>query len=228
MEKNITILKNLEILFVEDDTLMLEHTKKTLDIFFKEVYTCETINSAKEIYYERRPDIILCDIKLEDENGLDFVKYVREKDYKTPIIMLTSHNDSSYILQAANLGIDGYILKPLSLDKILEVFLKAIERIPYLNSTINISNSLKYSFFDKQLYYNDTLVELGEKENKLFEFFVKNVNKTLSKEEIIYYIWPLEEVTESAFKNLLSRLRAKLVDDIIHTVKNKGWVIKVD
>jgi DNA-binding response OmpR family regulator len=228
MKQNITILKALTILFIEDDEVMLENTSSILEIFFKDVYTATNIDDAKELYESNKPDFILSDIKLKDENGLEFVKFVRKSDYTTPIVIISSYSNQEYLMEAANIGIDGYLIKPLQLNNITDTLLKATKRIPYIDAQITLSPNLKYDYFKKELTYDEKRVELGEKEHQLFEFFINNANKTLSKQEIVYHIWPLEEVTDSAFKNLISRLRAKIGQDVIHTVKGKGWILYID
>lgn len=228
MKQNITILKELSILFIEDDEVMLENTSSILEIFFKNVYTATNIDDAKEIYLSKKPDFILSDIKLKDENGLEFVKYVRQNDYTIPIVIISSYSNQEYLMEAANIGIDGYLIKPLQLNNITDTLLKATKRIPYIDAKIILSPKLQYDYFKKELTYDANIVNLGERENQLFEFFIDNANKTLSKKEIIYHVWPLEDVTDSAFKNLISRLRAKIGQDVIHTVKGKGWILYID
>lgn len=228
MKDNIALLKHLTILFIEDDDVMFENTSSILQIFFKEVFAAQNVSNAKELYEIHSPDFILSDIKLGNENGLDFARYIRQKDYKTPIVMITAYSNQDYLLEAANIGIDGYIIKPLELNNITDTLLKATKRIPHIKSKINLSSKLKYDYFKKELTYNDKIVELGKKETTLFEFFIDNANKTISKKEIIYHVWPIEDISDSAFKNLLSRLRSKIGHNVIHTIKGKGWILYID
>jgi DNA-binding response OmpR family regulator len=223
MQKNLLFLKDLSILFVEDDPIMLEQTHNTLNIFFKNVYTATNIQSAYSLYENNIPDIILSDIQLLDGTGLELVATIRKKDYKTPIILLTSFSNNEYLFQAVNLGIDGYIIKPLKLDNLLEAFFKALKREEKHNLVVKLADDIYYHFSTKDLLKIGSIIPLGAKEQQLLRLFVENSGKTLSKEEISYYLWPLEDVTDSALKNLLNRLRQKIGTDMISTIKGNGW-----
>lgn len=226
MQENLLFLKDLSILFVEDDPIMLGQTHNTLNIFFKKVYTATNIQSAYSLYENNRPDIILSDIQLLDGTGLELVTTIRKKDYKTPIILLTSYSDNEYLFQAANLGIDGYIIKPLKLDNLLEAFFKALRREEKHTLIVKLTDDTHYDFSTKELLKNGSIIPLGAKEHQLLRLFIENSGKTLSKEDISYHLWPLEDVTDSALKNLLNRLRQKIGTDMIATIKGNGWRLK--
>ena len=82
------ILKNLNILYIEDEKNIRLNIKKTLELFCENVFDAENILNAKEILTKQRIDIIISDINLPDMSGIDFVKEIRIKDKTIPIILL--------------------------------------------------------------------------------------------------------------------------------------------
>ena len=76
---DLTILQNFNVLYLEDDENLLKHTKSILEDFVNNIYTAKTSSEALDILLHRRIDVIICDILLKDENGIDFLKYIKSK-----------------------------------------------------------------------------------------------------------------------------------------------------
>ena len=72
MDRNLNILNEFNILYIEDDKSLLTHTKDILDDFAKEVYAVRSSAQALEILEYHKIDVIISDILLENENGIDF------------------------------------------------------------------------------------------------------------------------------------------------------------
>lgn len=203
--------------------IIQKQTSDMLKIFFGDVLTATNGKDALEVFRNKSVDIILTDIKMPMMSGLELTQKIRAMDNMIPIILLSSFGDQSTLLEAANCGIDGYILKPIELDNLLDTFDKVLQRKKTKRKYFTFTNGLLYNILTDELYKDNTLVDLGKKERMLLKLFIDNFDKTLSKEEIIYTIWELQDVTESALKNLLNRLRTKLGFDIIISVKGSGW-----
>jgi len=217
------ILKKYTILFAEDDATMRKATTDMLHIFFREVYTAKDGKEALEYYEDERPDLILSDIKMPIMDGLSLVQTIRQNDFTIPIILLTSYSDQKTLLEAANAGIDGYILKPIALEIMLETFAKVISKISPKKEVISFDNGMLYNTMSEELYKNGNIIPLGAKEQKILKLFIANKEQVVYKEQIISHIWGIEDVTDSALKNLLNRLRLKLGSDTIVSVKGIGW-----
>ena len=79
------------MLYAEDDQESRGNYAFVLKKYFHKVYTAGDGREALNIYYEKKPDILLLDVNMPYLDGLDVAKNVREKDKYTPIIMLTAH-----------------------------------------------------------------------------------------------------------------------------------------
>ena len=228
MQHSLLSLKELTILFIEDDETMLKESSEMLTVFFSDVYTASTAKLGYETYEDKKPDIILTDIGLPDMNGLLLVKKIREKDTKTPIVVLSSYSDQKVLLEAANSKIDGYIVKPILLNELIAKLLSALQRGKNNVSSVRLKNEVTYNFNSRELLKNGKIIFFGANEHLLLELFIENSTKILTKQEIMYHIWPLENVTDSALKNLLSRFRSKIGDDMLTSVKGSGWRINME
>lgn len=218
----------LNLLYVEDNDVLRVEYLKTFELIFGNTYSASNFDDALELYSSIRPDLLLIDIELKmSKSGFDIADKIREIDAYTPIIFLTSYSDSEYILKAINSNINGYIIKPLNLPKLIEV----IERCFFEKedkSVIKISNELSYNFDTFELTKNNQIISLGRKENTLLSFLLKNRNKTLKREIIEHEIWNDSFVSDSALKNLIAVLRKKLGKEKIINISGLGWRINID
>ena len=145
-----------------------------------------------------------------------------------PIIILSAHADNEYLLRAANLQIDGYIIKPLNFTKLESALARAISRLEHCINPVNISDKIIYQPLLKMLQVDDEEVSLGNKECRLLELLLEKKHRVVNKQENHEAVWPDEIMSESALKNLLSELRKKLKYDVIENRPARGWILKMD
>ncbi|WP_198304812.1 response regulator [Arcobacter vandammei] len=120
MSKNFDILKNFNILYLEDDEDLLRHTSDILEDFVKKLYSVKTTVEAMKIIVEQDIDVIISDILLENENGINFLKYLKNRDINIPSILTTAHTDTDYLLEAIKLKVENYIVKPININELLD------------------------------------------------------------------------------------------------------------
>ncbi len=218
-------LKHLKILIAEDDSIILEQNFQTLSIFFEKVFKAKDGIEALNIYELESPDMLLLDIKMPKLNGLELVKKIRKTNYDIPIVVTSAYSDRDILIDALNLSIDGYLIKPTRLEELIDTLNKATNRnnSHKTNDIIVIDNNEFYDTATKELYLNNEKVDLGQKERALLEMFLNSNGSTISKEEILSVLYPLDEITDSAFKNLISRLRKKIGEEKIINIKGAGW-----
>ena len=117
------------ILFVDDDTLTLQLMDKATQILGHQAVLSDTGRDALKAVSDQRPDLILVDINLQDMSGLAFVQKVRclKEGAAIPIIMVSASNEIGKEELVKQAGANGYLSKPLGLDKlsnVLKVYLK--------------------------------------------------------------------------------------------------------
>lgn len=120
MTKNLNILNQFNVLYLEDDDSLLRQTRDMLSDFFKNVYAVKTSEEAKQIIKQKKIDVIISDILLENENGIDFLKELKEeKNINIPSVLTTAHTDTKYLLDAIKLKVENFIVKPINLKELL-------------------------------------------------------------------------------------------------------------
>ena len=114
--------KDISILFVEDDP----HIQKEILAFLKEqvfsaIYVASNGSEGLQIYYEHKPDIILTDLNMPKMNGLAMSEVIKDHHPKVPILLITSNFKKEVTERCVDIGIDGYLFKPISLLRLKKV-----------------------------------------------------------------------------------------------------------
>ena len=224
------ILKNLNILYIEDEKNIRLNIKKTLELFCENVFDAENILNAKEILTKQRIDIIISDINLPDMSGIDFVKEIRIKDKTIPIILLSAYTEKEFLLEATKLKLVDYLTKPINFKDLNNALQKCVEEI--LDNSryiITFKNNIQYNVSHNCLIDNNEKEEirLTNKELDLLNFLIKNNNRVCSAEELKSAIWDdYLEATDSALKNLLNKVRKKIGKESIINISGVGYKLE--
>jgi len=112
-------MENLKVLYVEDDLDLQETFCELLSDIFKEVSVASDGLEALDIYEKESIDLIITDINMPKMDGLTFASNIKKKDKNIPILVMSAYNDNQYLIKSIEIGVDGYILKPLQLDQLL-------------------------------------------------------------------------------------------------------------
>src|SRR3989344_6751333 len=155
-------------------------------------------------------DLIVLDLMLPHKGGLELCKEIRDKDITTPILVLTGNADLESKVTLFDAGADDYLVKPFQFDELLGR-LRAISRRPkqLLPAVLQVSDiTLNPSTMKVSRAGNE--VKLTLKEFRILEYFMRNPNKVLSREDFTSNIWDFEY---DSFSNVL--------DVFINKVRNK-------
>lgn len=132
MVEKLNILKELRVLYMEDQEELRNTVVNVLKNIFNDIVVAVDGKNGVELYNKyndsgKHIDIILSDINMPNLNGIEACKSIVKINSDIPIVLLTGHNDSNYLLEAINLGISQYILKPIEsfnlIDKLYNAYL---------------------------------------------------------------------------------------------------------
>ena len=112
--------KDLTILIVEDEKEAREVLKSMAELDFKYVYEAENGCKGLELYQTYKPDIILTDIQMPCMDGIEMLEEIRKNATDVLAIFISAYSDVQTLLQAIDLKIDAYIIKPFLYKDILE------------------------------------------------------------------------------------------------------------
>ena len=142
---NKEILKNISILYVEDENDVRDFTSKLLASLLKNVFAAENGLAGLELYKENinTIDLIVTDINMPKMNGITMCEKIRELNKEIPIVVTSAHNDTSFLKKAIDVGVSTYAMKPIDLYQLIESITKAIEPIFLKKELVNLNLSLE-------------------------------------------------------------------------------------
>jgi len=152
LDENIISLKNTSVLYCEDDIELRNITAEVLKQFVKELYLADNGLQGLELFktHQEEIEIIITDINMPEMDGLEMVKQIKQINSNIPIIVTTAFSDSSYLIDAIDIGVDKYVLKPVDIKKLIKT----------------MQNSLLYH--EIQDLYKDNLTHLPNR-NKIIK-----------------------------------------------------------
>ena len=214
----------MKILLVEDNELLAKGLIYSLEQKDYIVIHTVDISETLKIIENERIDIAILDISLPDGNGFDLYKnYIKEKEIST--IFLTAKDEEDDIVKGLELGAEDYITKPFSTKELLARMNKIILR-KNKNTIIKIKD---ISFdIDKMVVYKENKpIELTSLELKILHLLFMNINKVVTRNEIIDKIWEWtgNDINDNTVTVYLKRIREKIKTDIIITIKGIGYRI---
>ena len=227
----INILKNLNILYIEDENNIRQNVSKTLRLLCKEVFDVEEIYKANKILNTSRVDIIISDINLGKDNGLDFIEELRKNDKTIPVILLSAYTDKDYLLKATKLKLVDYLTKPIDFKMLKTALINCVEDIiDNSKYIISFPDNINYNVLEKKLFSTDDNKEISltSKELLLLDYLIKFNNRVISHDELKINIWEdIFDTSDSALKNLLNKLRKKIGKEVISNISGVGFRIQI-
>ena len=214
----------MKILLVEDNELLAKGLIYSLEQKDYIVIHTVDISETLKIIEKERIDIAILDISLPDGNGFDLYKnYIKEKEIST--IFLTAKDEEDDIVKGLELGAEDYITKPFSTKELLARMNKIILR-KNKNTIIKIKD-ISFDIDKMVVYRNKEKIEFTSLEIKILHLLFMNLNKVVTRNEIIDKIWECtgNDVNDNTVTVYLKRIREKLQTDIIITIKGIGYRI---
>ena len=120
---------NLTLLYVEDNEIVRENFTEIFTKYFKNIITAENGKDALQLYKNNKIDLAILDISIPIINGLNVAAKIRENDSKTEIIMLSAYSDKPKLLQAVNLHLFSYLIKPVQHNELHDTLTRAIAKL---------------------------------------------------------------------------------------------------
>jgi two-component system response regulator VanR len=224
------LIEDISILVAEDESELREYLQEYLKIFFKKVYIAKCGEEGYKQYLQKKPDIILTDINMPNMDGLTMVKRIRESDEETDIIIMSAHSEQDKLLQAIELKLVTYLIKPINSQKLKDVLFRIVDKLRVSKKRIYID---KDTFWDKTsstLWNLNKQISLKEKERMLLQLLCSKVNHAFTARNIFNHIYAdntEKEFSEYAITSFIKRFRSKLPQNIIQNEYGIGYKIEV-
>lgn len=125
------MLNTMRVLYVEDDDdirpLMVQRLKRQV----AELIVAENGKQGLELFLQTAPDLVVSDVQMPQMDGLAMASAIKSLDRKTPVILTTAFNETEYLLKAIDIGVDGYVIKPIKIELLLEAMVKSSSALFY-------------------------------------------------------------------------------------------------
>ena len=223
----------MRILVIEDQAKTAQFLKKGLNEVGYSVDIAETGSAGESYIASSEYDLIILDVMLPDQNGLDTARHIRRDGFTGPILMLKALTTTKNKVNGLDAGADDYLTKPFSFEELLARVRALLRR----NSATNTVNSiLKYSDLEVDLIHRKVTREgkelsLTAKEFSLLEYFIRNPERPLGRVSIAEHVWDIHFDSESNVIDVYINLLRKKIDapfkkKLLQTVVGVGYVLK--
>ena len=219
----------MKILLLEDDTLLNEIIEEFLLELGHEVTSTFDGQEAIETIYENAFDLLLLDVNVPSLNGFELLKSLKNNLIDIPSIFITSLHTSNDMQKGFDSGADDYIKKPFQLSE-LNLRINNIKRLRQIgNLELKVLNSdISYNYETKEIINGKEQTHLSKTEAKIFEYFLKNINKTVSIDEISLNNWIYDDIpTPTTIRTYIKNLRKVIGKEKILTIKGIGYKINL-
>lgn len=219
-----TALNPIHILVIDDDKRIRELLKQFLSKNGFFVSISADTNEAREKLKKFKFNIMVVDLMMPNESGIEFLIAERKLGNSTPAIMLTAMGDIDNKIECFEGGCSDYLVKPFEPKELILRINNILNHETFSAPSCKFGD---YTFdFDKQvLTKNEEIVNLTDTEIKLLDIFCKNINRILSREELSN-----ECSNERNIDVSIARLRKKIEDNpknsrFLRTIRNKGYIL---
>ena len=197
----------MKILLIDDHKLIKLGIKVLLEDNeeFSVIGDCASKKEFLEKISNDSYDLFICDISLPDGSGYDILEIIKEKKLNTKVIILSMHEDKSYMKKAFKLGASGYVTKSTAHEEILQ----AIDKVMFKN---DIYLNEKYATIFYELFKEDKEIELSNREKEVGRYIVEGYTLTDIGEKLFLSVKTVDTYKKRLMEKTNTKKRSELVE----------------
>ena len=224
----------MQILIVEDEEKIASFLRRG---FIEESYAADIAGDGEDALYKFETndyDLILLDLMIPKISGIEVCRKIRQTNKDIPILILTAKDSVDDKIAGLDAGADDYLTKPFALSELLARIRALLRRGNKSDPAILAIDNLTLDPSTKTAKRANRTIELTSREYALLEYFLRNQNRVISKNQILEHVWDysydgFSNVVETYVKYVRQKIqvgpRAK---ELIHTKRGLGYIMKVD
>lgn len=223
-------MKRNQILLLEDEENLNRGISLKLEKEGYHVYSAYGVEQGMEIFKSHTVDLIICDITLEDGNGLDFCREIR-KISQVHFIFLTAMDQEMDVVMGYEAGADDYMVKPFSLAVLISKVHAIFKRMSGSGEEKIVSGDIIYKKDEMKVFVKGEEVSLTRNELKLLFLLMEHPKQILSKNQLLEQMFDIngEFVDENTIAVNIRRLREKIEENpsapvYIRNVRGVGYL----
>lgn len=225
--------KNMKVLLVEDEIKLLRSLRKGLEEHGIEADEATDGAVAQQMCAHHEYSVIISDVLMPDQSGLDLLQYLRSQGDQTPVILLTALSQTDDKVVGFEAGADDYLVKPFEFRELL-LRIRALARRnspPVSQQPVLRFADMEMNVDTKEVSRGGLRITLTPREFALMEYLLRNPGRVISKSEISEKVWNLNfDTGTNVIEVYVNFLRKKIDRDferkIIHTQFRNGYILR--
>jgi two-component system, OmpR family, copper resistance phosphate regulon response regulator CusR len=223
----------MRILVVEDERKLAGAIKEGLEADQHQVNLAHTGEEAFFLVETDRFDLVLLDVTLPGRSGVEILSAMRQRGFKTPVLMLTARDTVQDRVLGLDSGADDYLVKPFAFPELL-ARIRALSRrgAPDLGSRLRIAD-LEMDVVGRLAMRAGQTLDLTPREFDLLEYLVRNQGHVVSREMITRDVWrevarhtPLDNVIDVHVARLRGKVDERFDTKLVQTVRGVGFIVR--
>ena len=221
----------MRILIAEDEKDLNALLKKRLEEQSYSVDACFDGQEAIDYIACTEYDVIMLDIMMPKKSGLEVLKALRQKNRRTPVLLLTAKDSIEGRVIGLDAGADDYMVKPFAFEELLARIRVMLRKHSGQLSNLLRAGNLTMDLSSHTVTRGEQKIVLSAKEFALLRYLMMNQGNVLSRDQIEQHIWNYDYAGSSNMVDVYIRYLRKKIDDpfsskLIHTVRGTGYVLR--
>jgi DNA-binding response OmpR family regulator len=189
-------------------------------------------NEALQLIEVNKYDLLILDLNLPGVDGLEICRQVRATDTTVGILMLTARASQDARVLGLDIGADDYLIKPFHFPELVARVRAILRRKGEIRKVILRVEDVVLDPNALSVFVGENRLILTAKEFAILEYLVKNVGSVISQEELLEHVWNEDanlftQTIKVHINNLRNKLKSMGKDNLIRTIKGKGYIVGV-
>ena len=223
----------MHLLVIEDERVLCETIVRSLRRLAYSVDHCYDGDKALELLGTERYDLVLLDLNLPGKDGMTVLRTFRQRDRKTPVLILSARSEVKDKVEGLDAGDNDYLSKPFNLAE-LEARIRSLTLRQFTQQDVLLTfKALSFDTRSRTATVNGQTLALTRKETGILEYLMVHQGRPVSQEELMEHVW---DNSVDSFSNsirvhisaLRKKLRAALGYDPIRNRIGEGYLMGGD
>ncbi len=221
----------MRILVIEDERKVASFIKKGLEEQSYAVDVSYDGKQGEQLATQNEYDVIVLDVLLPVQDGIETCRRIRQSKVNTPILMLTALGDTEDKVRGLDSGADDYLTKPFHFEELLARVRALLRRTGQDKTSLLQVAGLVLDPVTRDVRRDGTPIRLTTREFALLEYLMRNKGQILSRAHIAQHVWNVSFDMESNVIDVYVKLLRQKVDKdfdraLIHTIVGAGYMLK--
>lgn len=204
---DINNLKKIKVLLVEDEEELSSLLKDAIGEYFYSFNVASNGIEGLKQFNNIQADIVITDINMPDMTGLEMSEKLRKDNPDLPIIILSAFSQKEYLLNAIDLSVTKYLIKPFDPDELLEYIVSISNKIG--NKEISLVDGFVFNKNTNSLSLNGDFVKITKREAKFLNTLIDISPLILEDNKMKLKLWDDDDITDERVRTFIKRFRQK-------------------